>query len=188
MSQDINNTVATSKTRRVIKNLRWYVLVLFLLGVTVNYITRNSLGILAPELKESLGITTEQYSWIVGAFQIAYTIFQPLCGWLIDVIGLKIGFMVCAGIWALMCIFHAGAGSWLHLAILRFFMGAPQPRRTPKPSVNGSPNRNVLLPPVGRAWASPSVRCWPRQLSTLLTRRLAGRVRLCLPACWRCCG
>ena len=101
MSQDINNTVATSKTRRVIKNLRWYVLVLFLLGVTVNYITRNSLGILAHELKESLGITTEQYSWIVGAFQIAYTIFQPLCGWLIDVIGLKIGFMVCAGIWAL---------------------------------------------------------------------------------------
>jgi ACS family hexuronate transporter-like MFS transporter len=96
MSQDINNTATASKTRRVIKNLRWYVLVLFLLGVTVNYITRNSLGILAPELKESLGITTEQYSWIVGAFQIAYTIFQPLCGWLIDVIGLKIGFMVCA--------------------------------------------------------------------------------------------
>ncbi len=55
MSQDINNTIATGKTRRVIKNLRWYVLVLFLLGVTVNYITRNSLGILAPELKESLG-------------------------------------------------------------------------------------------------------------------------------------
>ncbi len=131
MSQDINNTIATSKTRRVIKNLRWYVLLLFLLGVTVNYITRNSLGILAPELKESLGITTEQYSWIVGAFQIAYTIFQPLCGWLIDVIGLKIGFMVCAGIWALMCIFHAGAGSWLHLAILRFFMGASEAAATP---------------------------------------------------------
>ena len=50
MSQDINNSVAANKTRRVIKNLRWYVLVLFLLGVTVNYITRNSLGILAPEL------------------------------------------------------------------------------------------------------------------------------------------
>lgn len=109
MSQDINTPVVASKTRRVIKNLRWYVLVLFLLGVTVNYITRNSLGILAPELKATMGITTEQYSWIVGAFQIAYTIFQPLCGWLIDVIGLKIGFMVCAGIWALMCIFHAGA-------------------------------------------------------------------------------
>ncbi|SUB15085.1 Uncharacterised protein [Pantoea agglomerans] len=33
---------------------------MFLLGVTVNYITRNSLGILAPELKNSLHMTTEQ--------------------------------------------------------------------------------------------------------------------------------
>lgn len=131
MSQDINNPVAVGKPRRMIKNLRWWVLVLFLLGVTVNYITRNSLGILAPELKDSLGITTEQYSYIVGAFQLAYTIFQPLCGWLIDVIGLKLGFMICAALWALACILHAGAGSWLQLAILRFFMGGAEAAATP---------------------------------------------------------
>nr|WP_318382239.1 MFS transporter [uncultured Enterobacter sp.] len=131
MSQDINHDVAVGKTRRTIKNLRWWVLVLFLLGVTVNYITRNSLGILAPELKDSLGVTTEQYSYIVGAFQLAYTIFQPLCGWLIDVIGLKLGFMICAGLWALACILHAGAGSWLQLAILRFFMGGAEAAATP---------------------------------------------------------
>lgn len=94
MSQDINNNIAVSKHRRIIRQLRWWMLILFLMGVTVNYITRNSLGILAPELKDSLGITTEQYSWIVGGFQLAYTLFQPLCGWLIDVIGLKIGFMI----------------------------------------------------------------------------------------------
>lgn len=51
MSQGLNNDMAVSKTRRVVKNLRWWVLVLFLLGVTVNYITRNSLGIIAPEPK-----------------------------------------------------------------------------------------------------------------------------------------
>lgn len=131
MSQDINNDLPVSETRRTIKKLRWWVLVLFLLGVTVNYITRNSLGILAPELKVSMGMTTEQYSWIVGAFQLAYTLFQPLCGWLIDVIGLKLGFMICATFWALMCIMHAGAGSWLQLAILRFFMGASEAAATP---------------------------------------------------------
>lgn len=131
MSQGINNDMAVSKTRRIVKNLRWWMLILFLLGVTVNYITRNSLGILAPELKSSLGITTEQYSWIVGAFQLAYTLFQPLCGWLIDVIGLKLGFMICASLWALACLLHAGAGSWLHLAILRFFMGGAEAAATP---------------------------------------------------------
>ncbi len=131
MSQGVNEPLATGKTRRVVKNLRWWVLVLFLMGVTVNSITRTALGIRPPQLTASLGITTEQYSWIVGAFQLAYTVFQPICGWLIDVIGLKIGFLICASIWALTCIFHAGAGSWLQLAILRFVMGGAEAAATP---------------------------------------------------------
>ncbi|MGJ0481570.1 MFS transporter [Pantoea agglomerans] len=123
--------ISASRTVRVIKNLRWWMLGMFLLGVTVNYITRNSLGILAPELKNSLHMSTEQYSWVVAAFQLAYTLFQPLCGWLIDVIGLKMGFLVCALIWSVTCLLHAGAGSWLHLALLRFVMGASEAAATP---------------------------------------------------------
>ncbi len=131
MNRSLDPGITAVGTRRAIRNLRWWVLVLFLAGVTVNYITRNSLGILAPELKTSLGITTEQYSWIVGAFQLAYTFFQPICGWLIDVIGLKLGFFICAAIWALACLMHAGAASWLHLAILRFVMGGAEAAATP---------------------------------------------------------
>ncbi|MDQ0631553.1 MFS transporter [Pantoea agglomerans] len=123
--------ISASRTVRVIKNLRWWMLGMFLLGVTVNYITRNSLGILAPELKNSLHMTTEQYSWVVAAFQLAYTLFQPICGWLIDVIGLKMGFLICALIWSVTCLLHAGAGSWLHLALLRFVMGASEAAATP---------------------------------------------------------
>ena len=123
--------ISASRTVRVIKNLRWWMLGMFLLGVTVNYITRNSLGILAPELKNSLHMSTEQYSWVVAAFQLAYTLFQPLCGWLIDVIGLKMGFLICALIWSVTCLLHAGAGSWLHLALLRFVMGASEAAATP---------------------------------------------------------
>ena len=74
---------------------------------------------------------TEQYSWIVGAFQLAYTLFQPICGWLIDVIGLKLGFAICAVLWAAACIAHAGAGNWLHMALLRFGMGASEAAATP---------------------------------------------------------
>lgn len=122
--------ISASRTVRVIKNLRWWMLGMFLLGVTVNYITRNSLGILAPELKNSLNMSTEQYSWVVAGFQLAYTLFQPVCGWLIDVIGLKMGFLICALIWSVTCLLHAGAGSWLHLALLRFVMGASEAAAT----------------------------------------------------------
>ncbi len=131
MDRSLQPEISATGAKRTFRHLRWWVLILFLTGVTVNYITRNSLAILAPELKISLGITTEQYSWIVGAFQLAYTLFQPLCGWLIDVIGLKVGFLICAGIWALTCLLHAGAGSWLQLAILRFVMGGAEAAATP---------------------------------------------------------
>ncbi|WP_338505487.1 MFS transporter [Erwinia aphidicola] len=130
MSVEINRT-AVQSNRRKIKSLRWWMLALFLLGITVNYLTRNSLGILAPELKTSLNMSTEQYSWVVAAFQLAYTLFQPICGWLIDVVGLKLGFLLCASVWAIVCMLHAGAGSWLHLAILRFFMGGAEAAATP---------------------------------------------------------
>ncbi|MXP49748.1 MFS transporter [Pantoea sp. Eser] len=118
--------ISASRTVRVIKNLRWW-----MLGVKVNYITRSSLGILAPELKNSLNMSTEQYSWVVAGFQLAYTLFQPVCGWLIDVIGLKMGFLICALMWSVTCLLHAGAGSWLHLALLRFVMGASEAAATP---------------------------------------------------------
>ncbi|PHI32328.1 MFS transporter [Budvicia aquatica] len=140
-------------TRRKWKSLRWWMLALFLLGVTVNYITRNSLGILAPELKTSLNMTTEQYSWVVASFQLAYTVFQPICGWLIDVIGLKLGFLICASIWAIVCMMHAGAGSWLQLAILRFFMGGAEAAATPanaKTIADWFPRKER---PVAAGWA-----------------------------------
>lgn len=76
MSQDINNNIAVSKHRRIIRQLRWWMLILFLMGVTVNYITRNSLGILAPELKDSLGITTEQYSGLLVDFSLHIPFFS----------------------------------------------------------------------------------------------------------------
>lgn len=131
MNTKTSAVTAAAGAKATFRHLRWWMLGLFLLGVTVNYITRNSLGILAPELKTELSMSTQQYSYVVGAFQLAYTLFQPICGWFIDVVGLKVGFMVCAIAWAAVCMCHAGVGSWLQLAVLRFFMGSAEAAATP---------------------------------------------------------
>ena len=47
-----------------VRGLRWYILALVMLGTVVNYIDRNTSGILAPVLKEQLNFTTEQYSYM----------------------------------------------------------------------------------------------------------------------------
>ncbi len=74
-----------------IRGLRWYVLALVMVGTVINYIDRNTLGVLAPILKEQLQFTTEQYSYIVAAFRISYSLMQPIAGYATDLIGLKFG-------------------------------------------------------------------------------------------------
>ena len=57
-----------------VRGLRWYILALVMLGTVVNYIDRNTLGVLAPVLTKELNFTTQQYSFIVAAFQISYSL------------------------------------------------------------------------------------------------------------------
>jgi ACS family hexuronate transporter-like MFS transporter len=109
--------------KRTITGLRWWIIALVCAGTIVNYLSRNSLGVLAPELKTLLHMSTQQYSYVVAAFQVGYTIMQPVCGLIIDLIGLRIGFAVFACLWSLVGCLHGFASGWISLAALRGLMG-----------------------------------------------------------------
>lgn len=106
-----------------IKNFRWYMILLVCAITIINYLDRTALGVAAPTIMENTGITNEQYSWIVSAFQLAYTIGQPIMGFFIDTIGLRFGFAICAVIWGLATMGHALTGTWQGLAFMRGIMG-----------------------------------------------------------------
>jgi MFS transporter, ACS family, hexuronate transporter len=106
-----------------IRGLRWWIIALICLGTIINYLARNSLGVLAPQLKTELNFTTQQYSYIVAAFQLAYTIMQPICGYVLDFLGLKLGFALFAVLWSVSNILHAGATTWGGLAFFRGLLG-----------------------------------------------------------------
>jgi ACS family hexuronate transporter-like MFS transporter len=102
--------------------LRWWMITLIMLGSILNYLARNTLSVAQVQLKDSLGITESQYSWITGAFQISI-MFQPFCGYVLDVIGLRFGFAIFAAAWSLINMAHGLAGSWRGLAFLRGMLG-----------------------------------------------------------------
>lgn len=106
-----------------VKGLRWYVLALVSLGTVLNYVDRNTLGVLAPILREQLNFTAEHYSFVVAAFQLSYSFMQPLAGYIIDLIGLRFGFFLFAAIWGTACALHALAGSWQVMAVFRSMLG-----------------------------------------------------------------
>jgi ACS family hexuronate transporter-like MFS transporter len=111
--------------------LRWWIITLICLGTIINYLARNSLGILAPQLKQTLHFTTQQYSYIVASFQLAYAFMQPICGYVLDFLGLKLGFTIFVVLWSITNMLHAGAGGWGGLAFLRGLLGISEAAAIP---------------------------------------------------------
>ncbi|EHP4358740.1 MFS transporter [Salmonella enterica] len=111
--------------------LRWWIIGLVCVGTIVNYLSRSSLSVAAPAMMKELHFDEQQYSWVVSAFQLCYTIAQPITGYLMDVIGLKIGFFIFALLWSLINMAHALAGGWISLAFLRGLMGLTEASAIP---------------------------------------------------------
>jgi MFS transporter, ACS family, aldohexuronate transporter len=102
--------------------LRWWMMGLLMLGSVINYLTRATLAVAAPSVLKDLDITTQQYSWILSAFQFAIML-QPLCGYVMDSIGLKVGFAIFAIAWSFISMAHGLAASWQTLFGLRALLG-----------------------------------------------------------------
>jgi MFS transporter, ACS family, hexuronate transporter len=114
--------IATRKPLRQIRGLRWWMMGLLVLGSILNFLTRASLAVAAPTILPELHITEQQYSWILAAFQIAI-MFQPICGYVMDVLGLRIGLAIFATAWSLVNMAHGLAHNWQVLAGLRALLG-----------------------------------------------------------------
>ena len=98
--------------------LRWWMISLVTLGTIMNYLARSTLSVAAPTLKEEFGMTTEDYSWVVLAFQASYTVMQTVAGTVLDVLGTRLGFFIFAMGWAIANMGHAFATGWPSLAAL----------------------------------------------------------------------
>jgi len=109
----------------------WSVVGVVCLGTIVNYLSRNTLAVLAPQLEHLLRFGVTEYSYVVAAFQLAYTLMQPVCGFVLDRIGLRAGFALFAALWSVAGMLHAFAGGWVGLAVLRGGLGATEATAIP---------------------------------------------------------
>jgi ACS family hexuronate transporter-like MFS transporter len=103
---------------------------LLMTGSIINYLTRSTLAVAAPTLLADLHITPQQYSWILGAFTGAI-MMQPLCGYVLDVLGLKRGFAIFAIAWSLISMAHALVHNWQALFGLRGLLGLAEGSANP---------------------------------------------------------
>jgi ACS family hexuronate transporter-like MFS transporter len=102
---------------------RWTICALLFFATTINYVDRQILGLLAPDLQRIIGWSEIQYGYIVIAFQGAYAVGLALFGRFIDRYGTKIGYAVSIAGWSIAAMGHALATTVFGFGLARFFLG-----------------------------------------------------------------
>ena len=112
-----------------LKGLRWWVVGLIATATVINYIDRQALGVLWPDIaadlypNEDSDGRKEIYSWITGSFIFFYAIGQALFGKIFDWIGTRLGFAISIGVWSIATALHAFASGAWSFAIFRSILG-----------------------------------------------------------------
>ena len=135
---------------KTIRNLRWWIIGLVTLGTVLNYLARSTLSVAAPTLKAEFDMDTEQYSWVVLAFQAAYTVMQTVAGAVLDALGTRLGFFLFAIGWAFANMAHGLATGWQSLAFFRALLGASEAAAIPA----GAKTVSEWFPPAERPLAT----------------------------------
>lgn len=73
------------------RQYRWLIVGLLFVTAIINNLDRQTLSVLAPTLRETLGISAVEYSYIVSSFLAAYTLGYLFAGTVLDRLGVKLG-------------------------------------------------------------------------------------------------
>lgn len=112
-----------------IKGLRWWVIALIGLATVINYIDRQTLSVLWPQIAddlfpdETMDERKEIYANITIIFMFSYAFGQAIFGKIFDWIGTRLGFALSIGVWSIATALHAVASSFLSFSIFRSILG-----------------------------------------------------------------
>ncbi|HUF44328.1 MAG TPA: MFS transporter [Aestuariivirgaceae bacterium] len=104
-------------------NVRWRIAALLFFATVINYIDRQTLSVLAPEITAELGLTNIEYSNIVQAFLISYASMYIVWGLVIDRWGTRTALAVSMVWWSLANAGHALARGAVGLGVFRALLG-----------------------------------------------------------------
>ncbi len=126
--------------------LRWWIAGLLFVSTVINYIDRQNLSILARTIQDDLKISDIQYSYVVQAFLLAYTLTYIIAGRITDWLGSRLSMALFVGWWSLANALTALSRSALSLGFFRFLLGI------------GEPGNYTAAPKAVAEWFSPRER------------------------------
>jgi MFS transporter, ACS family, hexuronate transporter len=104
---NLNEPINAQRVGQTVGNYRWTICALLFFATTINYLDRQVLSLLAPDLSRQFGWSNTDYANIAAVFQFVYAISMLFAGRVVDKIGSKAGFVVAICIWSSGALMHA---------------------------------------------------------------------------------
>ena len=118
---------------------RYVVLALLVLLSAITYLDRVCISVAGPQIQEQLGIRPDQWGWVLGAFVLAYGLFEIPTGALGDRRGQHAVLTRIVVWWSAFTALTAAAPGFVALLVIRFLFGAGEAGAYP--NMSGSINR-----------------------------------------------
>lgn len=104
-------------------NFRWIIVSLIVVITLINYIDRAALSYADGAISKAIGINNAQWGMIGSAFSIGYLLLAFLGGFIVDRLGVKKTWSFSVGLWSIVTILTAFAGSFASLFFIRVLLG-----------------------------------------------------------------
>lgn len=106
---------------------RIFIVATLFIAIICNYLDRQLLSVLKPEILDYFGIGDIQYAWIVNVFLICYAIMYPVSGILVDKFGPKPVISIGIVVWSLACVGGGLSTNAFMFATFRGILGLAEP-------------------------------------------------------------
>jgi ACS family hexuronate transporter-like MFS transporter len=110
---------------------RWWIGLLLFLSTVINYLDRQTLSVLGPQLKAEFQWSNETFAWVIISFRLAYTALQPVWGRLLDRFGTRNGLTVGVLFYSVAAVSTSLATGLRSLCALRFMLGVGEAANWP---------------------------------------------------------
>jgi MFS transporter, ACS family, hexuronate transporter len=119
----VAQAIHPTSAKPALRNLRWWIGGLLFASTVINYVDRQTLSLLAPDLKRIYRWTNSDYAALGIAFRVAYSVGQTAFGRVLDRVGTKRGLTGTVACYSVISILTSLANGFRSFAVFRFLLG-----------------------------------------------------------------
>jgi len=116
----------TAAPTTTVTRLEWFVLILLVVSVCINYVDRGNLSVTGLALSKELHLRPHQLGFLLSAFFWTYASFQLVAGWMIDRYNVIVVFAAGFAIWSTATALTGVVSGFVALFILRLLLGVSE--------------------------------------------------------------